>query len=104
MYEGRFKLSTTQAIEISIRDGSKFDDTEKFTNLDFIFNFVDIIFAIVRERSPPQRFSLSANVLEIKVESEPESNNAFARKVLSPFETFMDNTCKYVKLFCLSLS
>ena len=49
VYEGRFKLSTTHAFEISIRDGRKFGNTEKFTNLDFIFNFVDITFVIVRE-------------------------------------------------------
>lgn len=30
--------------------------------------------------------------------------SAFTEKFLSPFETFIYNVCKYVKLFCLSLS
>ena len=75
LYEGRFQLSTTHEFEISIRDGWKFDDTEKFTNLDFIFNFVDITFVIVREHSASPRFISSVNVLEVNMESEPESNN-----------------------------
>ena len=91
MCEGRFELST-HAFEISIRDGLKFEDTEKFTHLEFILNFVDITFVIVRKRSPPQRFSLSAIVVEFNMESELESNNAFVGKVLSPFKTFIGNT------------
>ena len=53
---------------------------------------------MVRERFPLQRFILSANVLEIHLESESESKNTFARKASSPFETFIRNTCKYVKI------
>ena len=56
------------------------------------------------ERSPLQRFSLPDNVLEINVESETGTNNMFARNVLSPFKIFIGSTCKYVKLFCASLS
>lgn len=46
-----------------------------------MFNFINITFAIVWELSPPQRFNLSANVLETKMESEPEPKNAFEQKV-----------------------
>ena len=56
------------------------------------------------ERSPLQRFSLPDNVLEINVESETGTNNVFARNVLSPFKIFIGSICKYVKLFCASLS
>ena len=45
-----------------------------------MYNFINIAFAIVRELSPPQRFNLSANVLENKMNSEPKPNNAFEQK------------------------
>ena len=66
-----------------------------------MFNFINITFAIVRELSILKRFNLSANVSEIKMESEPKPSNAFEQNFLSPFEKFIGNICKHVELFFL---
>ena len=84
---GNMKLSTTHAVVISNGSRCEGDETENDTSLDLILFDMDSIFDKTKFCSFPESCNLSAKLLEIKVDSDPESRNVTALTEFFPWET-----------------
>ena len=84
---GNLELSTTHTLLILNGSGCQGDQTENDTSLDIILFDMDITFNKTKFCSLPESCNLSAKLLQIKVESNPESKSATALTEFFPWET-----------------
>ena len=91
LYGIRLSSSTTQTFSNSILN---FDDNEKFTNFDLTFDFWLTALEKVIYCFLPLKFKYLATFWTKRVESHPESNNAFTVTELFPFDILSGRTCR----------
>ena len=84
---GNLKLSTTHTLLILNGSGCQGDQTQNDTSLDIILFDMDITFNKTKFCSLPESCNVSAKLLQIKVESNPESKSATALTEFFPWKT-----------------
>ena len=88
---GNFKLPTTHTLVILNESGSEGDEIENDTSLDLILIDMDITFDKTKLCSFPESRNFCAKLLEINVESGPESKKATALNEFVRWEAITGN-------------